>query len=85
MKRKRPLSTNERLLASFDVIRYELDRMGIAILDATMWRRTTAPRCVVRSRTSCDGRTRSWHAFPRAGWTKSVEKLERRVRRGHSA
>ncbi|HEX3581087.1 MAG TPA: hypothetical protein VH087_04960 [Thermoanaerobaculia bacterium] len=36
MKRKRPtLTTTDRLVASLDVIRYELDRINIAILDAT--------------------------------------------------
>jgi hypothetical protein len=35
MKRKRPaVTTTERLVASLDVIRYELDRMDIAIIDA---------------------------------------------------
>ena len=36
MKRKTPkLTTTERLVASLDVIRYELDRMEIAVMDAT--------------------------------------------------
>ena len=36
MTRKRStLTTTDRLVASLDVIRYELDRMEIAIMDAT--------------------------------------------------
>ena len=34
-RRTRKLTTTERLVASLDVIRYELDRMEIAIMDAT--------------------------------------------------
>lgn len=35
MKRKTPkLTTTQRLVASLDVIRYELDRMEIALMDA---------------------------------------------------
>jgi hypothetical protein len=33
-RRTRELTTTERLVASLDVIRYELDRMDIAIMDA---------------------------------------------------